>query len=242
MKRITRLILFLIFLSSFFLNNSFLAYAVIDGDPSVALEKAKIHLQDKESISRGAKFFAQTCMVCHTLKYLAHDPIAEKAGITLDKMPLKNTNWWLGIVPPDLTLMARVKGPNWLYTYFHSFYKDPKRPTGYNNLVAKDVNMMNIFAGLQGEQELSKDFPKILANEFSLIRPHYYSMLTLVKAGSMTPNEFDKTMTDLVDFLVYASEPEKNERRHIGVWVLLYLVILFVLAYLLKKIYWRNIK
>ena len=207
----------------------------------IRLEKVDVNLQNKASIQRGAKFYAQNCMVCHSMKYLQHNKIAEEAGITLDKMPLENQKWWLNIVPPDLTLIAVQKGPKWLYTYFHSFYKDPKRPTGYNNLLVKDVNMTNIFLAYQGEQVLTEKGELVLqANGYS--RPHYYSLLKLVKAGTMTPGEFDRTMTDLVNFLVYASDPGSVHRERLGIWVLLFLAVLFVLAYLLKKAYWKDVK
>lgn len=122
---------FLLFLFSFIFPLS--AWS-LSGDP-IALEKVKINSQDSSSLLRGAKFFAQNCMVCHTMKYLEHNALAKKAGVTLDKMPLKQKDWWLGAVPPDLTLIAAQRGADWLYTYFHSFYKDPSRPTGYNNLL-----------------------------------------------------------------------------------------------------------
>lgn len=204
--------------------------------PAIVLEKVNTDIRDSESIMRGAKFFAANCMVCHTMKYLEHDPVAEKAGITLAKMPLKQKEWWMGVVPPDLSLMARQKGPNWLYTYFHSFYKDDTRPTGYNNLVLKNSNMMNIFAALQGVQVLVPVYKTVLSS------PHYYSILQLVNAGSMTPEEFSATMTDLVNFLVYASEPTKLQRERLAPYVLGFLIILFIFAYLLKKIYWKDVQ
>jgi len=204
--------------------------------PEIALEKVIINTQDKASIARGAKFFAGNCMVCHSVKYLEHNNIAQKAGITLDKMPLKNQNWWLGVVPPDLTLVARERSADWIYTYLHAFYKDPSRPTGYNNLLVPNVNMMNVLSGFQGDQVLIKP------ESVSLSKPHYYTLLKLVRAGSMSPQEFDRTTADLVNFLVYASDPGKTQRENIGIWVLLFLVLLFVMAYILKNMYWKDVK
>ena len=101
----------------------------------MTLDHVHVDINNKASVERGAKFFANNCMVCHTMRYLTANKIAKQAGITLDKMPLKDQQWWLGIAPPDLTLAARQRGADWLYTYMHSFYKDDARPTGYNNLL-----------------------------------------------------------------------------------------------------------
>ncbi len=210
------------------------------GPTPVKLEHVHINTQDRASLLRGAQFFANNCMACHTMKYLQHNKLAAKAGITLDKMPLKNKEWWLGVVPPDLTLITTQYGPDWVFTYLHTFYQDPSRPTGYNNLLVKNVNMMNILAAYQGQQVLTKQ------GAFMLTHPNhkkvpYYSMLRLAQAGSMSPEQFDQTMTDLVNFLVYASEPAKVQRERMGWWVLLFLAVLFVLAWLLKRAYWKNI-
>lgn len=207
------------------------------GEISIRLEQVQINIHDKASVERGATFFAKNCMSCHTMRYIEHNKLAEKAGILLDKMPLKNQTWWRGIAPPDLTLIASQKSPDWLFTYFHAFYKDPSRPTGYNNLLTPDVNMMNIFAAFQGEQAL---LPNAVKKE-GFRKPHYYTLLELVRAGSMTPGEFNKTMTDLVNFLVYASDPHAAERESLGYWVLGFLAILFVLAFFLKKAYWKDV-
>ncbi len=206
----------------------------------IKLEKVHVNTHDEASLMRGAKFFAKNCMVCHSMKYLEHNKLAKKVGITLDKMPLKNKEWWLGIVPPDLTLIANQKGPAWLYTYFHAFYKDPSRPTGYNNLLVENVNMLNVFASLQGEQKLIPELGR-MHGHFDGEVPHYYTILKLVKSGAMTPAEFNQTTTDLVNFLVYAAEPAKIEREKLGGWVLLYLAIISVLAYFLKKSYWKDV-
>ena len=206
----------------------------------LALEKASINLKDNAAILRGAKFYAKNCMVCHSMKYVRHNKLAAKAGITLDKMPLKNKSWWLNIVPTDLSLIASQKGADWLYTYFHAFYKDSSRPTGYNNLVAKNVNMTNVFAAFQGEQVVVPAYRKELV-AVGLAKPHYYSVLRLVRQGAMTPAQFDQTMTDLVNFLVYVSEPHAAFREWLGIWVILFLLVFAVIAYFLKKSYWKDV-
>lgn len=212
-----------------------------DDELPIKLEHAHINIHNKASIQRGAKFFAETCLVCHTLKYVQHDNIAKEAGITLDKMPLKNKQWWLNIVPPDLSLIATEKGADYLYTYFHSFYKDPKRPTGFNNLIQKDVNMTNIFYPYQGEQVLTEKKQLKVSPLRKMHKPSYYTVLTLIHAGSMTPAEFDRTTTDLVNFLVYVSEPNRAYRESLGWWVLGFLAVLALLAYFLYKEYWKDV-
>lgn len=201
--------------------------------------KAPINRMDMASIKRGAKFFATNCMACHTLVYLRYDKVAKEAGITIDKMPINVKDWPLGVKPPDLSLTASVKGVNWIYTYLHSFYQDPSRPNGVNNLLVPNTAMSGILTPYQGDQMLVKNKPEIgiLYND-----TNWYDLLVLVKQGSMTPEEFDATITDLVNFLAYAAEPFYIEQHYLGWWVLGFLAVLFVLAYLLKREYWKDVK
>ena len=120
----------------------------------IQLENIKINCHDKAAIQRGAKLFAQHCLACHTLKYLQFDPIAKAAGITTATMPIKNQTWSYGMAPPDLTLIAKVRGTRWLYTYLLTFYEDNTRPTHSNNLLMPNTSMPNPFLGLQGTQQL----------------------------------------------------------------------------------------
>ena len=209
---------------------------------TIKLEKAHITVQDTASLLRGAKFFATNCMACHTMKYLLHNKIATEAGITLDKMPLKNKEWWLGVVPPDLTLITTQRGADWVLTYLQSFYVDKARPSGYNNLLFKNSNMTNILAAYQGQQVLTKQGEYVLTHPATAKKIPYYTALRLEKSGSMTPEQFHETMYDLVNFLTYAADPGKVQRENLGWWVLLFLVILFVLSYLLKRAYWKDVK
>lgn len=205
-------------------------------EPSqVALAKVVINPADTASIKRGAKFFASTCMVCHTLKYLRYDKLAAEAGITYDKMPfgMKIS----GVSPPDLSLVTQWRSPDWIYTYLHSFYMDAARPSGVNNLVFPNTAMLNILGPLQGQLVLvSPQQPTY----YHL--PQWYDVLVLTKEGSLTPEQFDATITDLVNFLAYAAEPYRVQQIHLGWWVIGFLVIFFIFAYLLKKSYWRDIK
>lgn len=205
----------------------------------ILLAQAPVNSSDMASIKRGAKFFANTCMVCHTMIYLRNDPIAQEAGITYEKMPVNVKTWPNGVVPPDLSSEADIRGVNWIYTYLHSFYQDTTRPTGANNLLVPDTGMANIVAPYQGTQVLVKNKAEngILYNDLE-----WYNLVELVKAGSMTPDQFDATITDVVNFLAYAAEPYREEQEKIGWWVLGFLVILFFLMYALKREYWKDVK
>ncbi len=158
-------------------------------------------------------------------------------------MPDKNKNWWFGTSPPDLTLMARIHGADWLYTYLHVFYKDPKRPTQSNNLLVDNVNMPNPFVALQGEQQLIVNKKQLFLETPLFVRKvPYYTVLQMTHQGSMSSDDFDAMTRDLVNFLDYASEPKKYTREMMGIGVLIYIALFFVVVYLLKRKIWKNIK
>jgi len=202
------------------------------------LAKAPIQQDDMASIKRGAKFFAANCMSCHTLVYLRYDKIAQEAGITYEKMPINVKTWPFGVTPPDLSLEADVRGVDWIYTYLHSFYQDKNRPTGANNLLVQHTAMPDIVGPYQGEQSLVKSAP--LTELFH--ETQWYDWVQLDQKGSMSPEEFDSTIADVVDFLAYAAEPFHVQQHRIGWWVLGFLVILFCFMYALKKEYWKDVK
>lgn len=212
-----------------------------DQEIPIILEEPKLNTRDAASIQRGAKTYATYCLLCHALDYMEYDPFAKRAGIVPSRMPDKNKNWWFGSYPPNLTLIARVRGADWVYTYLHVFYKDPKRPTGSNNLLLNNSNMPNPFVGLQGVQEL-------IVNKELLIKEHgvfdlevpYYTILELTQKGSLSPDEFDKMITDLVNFLVYASEPKKYTRETIGIGVLIFIALFYLVVLKLKRSYWNK--
>ncbi len=214
---------------------------VIAASAPIALENADINPNDMASVMRGARFFAQRCMVCHSMKYLRYNKLAQEAGITIDKMPTGDQQWTLGTAPPDLSLIGRVRSADWLYTYFHSFYSDPTRPIGANNLLVDNVNMPNPFLAMQGEQVLSVNKKLLMSSRLD----HditWYTALRRVKSGTMSEAQFDQTITDLVNFLMYASEPVRHFREEIGIWVIAFLFVLLLLTYLLKTEFWKDIK
>jgi len=201
------------------------------------LAKAPINRQDIESIKRGAKFFATTCMTCHTAIYLRYDKLAQEAGVIYEKMPLNVKSWPYSVTPPDLSLEASVRGVDWIYTYLHSFYKDTSRPTGVNNLVFPNTAMPDIVAPYQGDQVLIEKPGHDLYGHVE-----WYDAVKLTQQGSMSPEQFDQLTADITNFLAYAAEPYRAEQHQIGLWVIGFLCILFVMMYLLKREYWKDVK
>ncbi len=219
----------------------------------VHLDQANIDPTDQASLQRGAKFFVNYCLGCHSAKYQRYNRMAQDIGLTEEQvkanlmfttdkigntmeiaMSPADANKFFGTTPPDLSLIARSRGVDWLYTYLRSFYIDESRPTGVNNVVFKDVGMPHVMWELQGWQ-------KAIFKENEHGGDPIFERFELVKPGSMTPEEFDTAIRDLVNFLDYVGEPYKLERQRLGVKVLLFLAIFFVLAYLLKKEYWKDV-
>lgn len=231
------------YLGLLLLLNILVSFSIYADEIPIKLERINIDTHDSASVQRGAKAYASYCLVCHSLKYMERDPFARGAGITADRMPDKSKNWWFGSAPPDLTLIARIRGVDWLYTYLHVFYKDPTRPTGSNNLLLPNSNMPNPFVGIQGQQELIVTKKSLFQEQhFLTTKVHYYTVLELKTKGTYSPDDFDEMITDLVNFLSYASEPKKSIRENLGLGVLIFVAILFILCYLLKREFWKKIK
>ncbi len=218
---------------------------------NVKLEKADIDLGDKQALERGAGHYVTYCMGCHSIKYirylrLSRDfDIPEKtiledvapigAGIydkMLNAMNAHDAKKWFGIEPPDLSLVARSRGADWIKTYLKSFYTDSTKPMGANNIVFPDVGMPNMLWQLQGEQH-----PVYKMENQKQIIEH----LTNDGSGQLSPEQFDDFVDELVNFLVYASEPAQVERQEMGKYVLFFILMFTVIAYLLKKEYWKDI-
>lgn len=215
-----------------------LPIAVFAEEASIALERAPIHTSDIESIKRGAKLFSTTCIACHTLIYLRYDKLAKDAGITYERMPINVKQWPFGITPPDLSLEANYRGVDWIYTYLHSFYSDPARPTGFNNLLVPNTAMTAILAPFQGRQ-VRLDNLKNLKGKFDH-QYQWYDLLVLQQQGSMTPEQYDAMVADVVNFLNYAANPYEFTQHKIGIWVIGFLILLFILMFWLKHEYWHD--
>ena len=220
------------------------------------LSHMKVDLSNQQSLQRGAKIFINYCLSCHSAAYMRYNRMgqdlsisddvlkenlmfgAEKVGDVMSiSMRQEDSINYFGVIPPDLSVIARSRGADWLYTYFKTFYKDDSRPFGVNNLVYKDTAMPHVLWELQGEQHLvSKE--SIAAVYYD---PSYSDFLELVSPGKLTEKEYDRTVRDLVNYLVYMGEPIKLKRTKIGVWVMFYLFIFLLIAYMLKKEYWKDI-
>ena len=214
------------------------------------LDKAPIDLADQESLQRGARIFVNQCLNCHSAGYmrytrlqdlgLTEDQIkenllfaAEKPGETMSvAMTKADAKSWFGATPPDLTVVSRSRGADWLYTYLRSFYRDDTRPTGWNNLVFDKVGMPHVLWTLQGE--MVPVYKKVGEHE---VIDH----LTLAKPGSVTLAQYDAMMSDLVNYMVWMGEPAKMQRQQLGLMVLGFLAVFFVVAYYLKKEFWKDI-
>ncbi|GIU30600.1 cytochrome c1 [Shewanella schlegeliana] len=216
-----------------------LAFAAGGGAP---LEKANIDLNDQESLQRGLDLFQNNCAGCHSTQYQRYERVATDLGIPLDEMRAKylpegtkigelmenaipdaDAAKWFGASPPDLTLVARVRGEDWIYSYLHGFYEDESRPFGVNNTIFPSVGMPHVLEGLQGLPVKQEDG-------------------TLVATGgTLSPEEYDQVVRDITGFLVYSGDPIKLERERLGWWVMGFLFIFFVVAYLLKKEYWKDV-
>ena len=211
--------------------------------PAVELQSAGNDLADKESLKRGFKTYINYCLGCHTLKYQRYNRTFADLGISDEEgkaewmytgekvgdhitntMPAKEAASWFGSAPPDLTLEARLRSPDWIYTYLRSFYVDETRPFGTNNKIFKDVGMPHVLQGLQGVRSIDEN-----------------GNLSAPVGGTMSEQEYDEVVRDLTNFLEYVGEPNKLERKRIGYWVIGFLVIFFILSYFLKKEYWRDV-
>ena len=216
----------------------------------------EVDLSDQQSLQRGAKVFVNYCQSCHSANYMRYNRIGEDLDIAEDilkenlifsedkvgdvmsiSMKKKDSANFFGVTPPDLSVIARSRGPDWLYTYLHTFYIDESRPFGVNNLTYKDTAMPHVLWELQGFQQLVNTGKRGAV----YYKPTYKNSLELITSGLQSEKEYDATLRDLVNYLVYMGEPIKLKRKKIGFWVIFYLSILFVITYMLKRDYWRDI-
>jgi ubiquinol-cytochrome c reductase cytochrome c1 subunit len=218
------------------------------------LEKAPTNIHDKAALQAGAKLFVNYCMGCHSANYARFERVGKDLGLTEDEVkqnlmftadkigetmtiPMKKEDAvnWFGVAPPDLSVTARSRGVDWLYTYLLSFYEDPSRPNGVNNLVFKDVAMPHVLWELQGWQ---KPVYETVTNAAG--QPHQV-IKSLEAKDKDKAAKYRQEVLNLVTFLEYLGEPAKLERQRLGLWVLVYLFIFLIFAYLLKKEYWRDV-
>ena len=226
----------------------------LQASEDVHLDKAPISATNQASLQRGAKAFVNYCLNCHgaaSMRYnrlkdigLTEEQIkanllfaAEKVGETMQVgMKPGDAKAWFGAQPPDLSVVARSRTPDWLYTYLRSFYRDEARPTGWNNTVFPNVGMPHVLWELQGEQHL-----KVTAGKDTHGNEVESHELVLVKPGKMSASEYDAMVADLVNYLAFMAEPAKVKRLQLGVVVLFALGILFLFALALKKEFWKDV-
>jgi ubiquinol-cytochrome c reductase cytochrome c1 subunit len=237
--------------------------AGLASDSAYPLDEAKIDLTDKPSLQRGAKYFVNYCMGCHSLKHLRYNRLAEDLGLNEElvrdnlvfthddegaptkigeTMKIAMDEWYgknaFGILPPDLTLVTRWRTPDWVYTYLRTFYLDDTKQWGVNNAVFPNAGMPHVLWELQGWQ-------KPVYEDHADVHGKVHKLLTgfeLTQPGKMSPAEFDRAVLDITNFLTYAAEPARMTRHFVGAWVVFFLLILTAVAYLLKNEYWRDVK
>jgi len=225
------------------------------------------------SLQRGARNFANYCLNCHSAQYMRYNRLTD-LGLTLaqikdnlmfatDKiggtmtvaMTTSDATAWFGAPPPDLSVEARVRGKDWLYSYLLAFYRDDKTATGWNNLVFPNVAMPHVLWSLSGEKKLvdieyedrnKAEAAAVAAKGLVLVEPAVggkYFVKTLAEGtpGSLTNVEYERFASDLVNYLDYMSEPVKDDRINIGIVVLIFLGVLFALVYALKRDYWKEL-
>ena len=270
MKRTTLFASILAFIIAFLISHNLSAasgapcgtYLSSDGLSEGECDSAEVDASDIASLQRGAQIYMNYCLGCHSLKYARYKRVSEDLEIPLEMfqanlifgdqklgdlinigMQSKESKEWFGNSPPDLTLEAGLRGPDWIYTYLKSFYIDDSRPLGVNNKVYENVGMPHVLLEMQGEQfSVCKQIPEIASNGGIKQDPLTGEQLTIEKCGFLevkdgtgiqTVDEFDKSMKDLTNFLAYMTDPMKKERETLGVYVLLYLFIFTILSYLL---------
>ena len=217
------------------------------------LMQAGNDLGDRASLQRGAQAYMSYCSGCHSLKYLRYSRMGEDLELTEQQvmdnlnftgaaygeqiqvaMPHDEATKWFGKMPPDLSLIARVRGTDWIYSYLKSFYLDDTRPLGWNNQLFPNVSMPNPLWELQGLQHAEFGAADATGER-------HVERLVVTSAGVASAADFDQVVRDITNFLEYAGEPAALKRQAIGVWVILFLVLLTFLAYLLKQEYWTDV-
>ena len=259
----------------------FLVFALLGGlsvgalaaESDVRLLHAPVNRLDVESLQRGARDFVNYCLTCHSAKYMRYNRLtdlgltdqqivsnlmfaSDKVGETMMvALTPANGKAWFGNAPPDLSVEARVRGADWLYSYLLGFYRDDTTASGWNNLVFPNVAMPNVLWQLGGVNKLVKtdyeDHEKAMAGVIAVkglsslepLPKNEFAVLQVAPAepGTMTRAQYEAFVTDLVNYMDYMAEPAKNTRIRLGIIVLLFLGVLFVFAYSLKREYWKDL-
>ncbi|MBK8453286.1 MAG: cytochrome c1 [Thiofilum sp.] len=232
----------------------------------VPLEKADIDVHNQASLARGAKYFVNYCMGCHSLAFSRYNRLALDAGLTdqqvqenliftsgkdgemskigdnmVNAMRPADVEEGFGAAPPDLSLTGRLRGGDWIYSYLKAFYVDPTRPMGVNNTVFPNVGMPHVLWELQGWQKLEKNCTPAAEGHGEHGAQHCTEHLVSLNPGKISGPEYNQVVRDITNFLVYVGEPAQLHRKTIGVFVLLFMVLFGIVAYFLKKEYWKDV-
>jgi len=228
-------------------------FALAAGGSQFLYETPDIDETDKAAIQRGARVFVNYCLSCHSAEYMRYKRVASDLGINEDIMKKNlmfasdkihegmtvamddvDSKRWFGVLPPDLSVISRARGKDWLFNYFMTFYRDDSREIGVNNATFKDVAMPHVLWRLQGWQEPVYDDAGAGGEK------HIVGM-KLVEPGTLSAKEYHQLVRDLVTFLAYLGEPAELQRHKIGFWVLAFLLILLIVSYALKREYWKDV-
>lgn len=231
-------------------------FVLAAGGGGYHLDRAPIDLSNQASLQRGAALFVNYCMGCHSAEYQRYNRMARDIGLTDEQvkenliftgakvgdtmqnaMSKEDAKRWFGAAPPDLTVIARARGVDYLYTYLRTFYLDESRPYGVNNAAFPAVGMPHVLWQLQGWQKPIYETVEDASGEDKQVIEGF----EIVTPGAMSPSQFDSAMADVVNFMAYIAEPIQLERKRLGWWVLGFLVICFAVFYPLKKEYWKDV-
>jgi len=237
----------------------FISASIFASGGGASLESAQTNIRSNDSLVNGAKLYMNYCSGCHSLQYQRYSRMAKDLGLSKDEVTenliftgvkfsahisknmddaqVKEKGWFNNSYPKDLTLVAKARGNDWLFSYLKSFYKDTSKSTGWNNTVFPDVSMPNVLWELQGIQQANFAEHE---DEHGIVS-HAFTGFENITEGKLSHEEFDTAVRDIVNFLAYTAEPAQLIRLAYAPWVLLFLVVFTFLAFLLKKNYFKDI-
>lgn len=231
-------------------------------ETEMALDRANVNVTNLASLQSGARTYVNYCLGCHGAALVRYNTLLE-LGLTATQvqdnlmftgekigeymrtaMPARDAKEWFGVAPPDLSVIARARGADWLYTYLRGFYRDPATLTGWNNTVFPNVGMPHVLWRLQGERvrkevPVKRDGKDVGDGHGGVLKSVTFET---IRRGTQSAAEYDRTVRDLVGFLVWIGEPAQEKRERLGVFVLFAIGILIVLSYLLYKEYWKDVR
>jgi ubiquinol-cytochrome c reductase cytochrome c1 subunit len=231
-----------------------LAFSAVFAESQIELEPANTNIANTASLQRGAKYFVNYCLGCHSAKYVRYNRLGEDLQLSEDQlvenimftgeqpfdtmtnaMRPEDAARWFGIAPPDLSLIARSRGTDYIYSYLRSFYVDPSRPTGVDNLVLPGTAMPDVLWQLQGLQ-------KAVFSTEGEDGEHVFDHFEVTRPGTLSETEYDQVVRDIVNFLDYIGEPMQRARQALGIRVIAFLLVFLLIAYLLKKEIWKDVE